>query len=284
MLREGELCPDVPDVSAQEVPDRGWLGTVGGMRFPRRSFVAVAASIALVAGVVPAHADSSAAFAPIRPQAKPGRVVMLGDSLAHEVSGVVQFLTAPRPVTPKFWGGTAPCDWLDVDLEADRSAVVVVSFTGNSLTPCMADGNGGYLRGEALVARYRADLTVLVDRIRAAGAWALVVGQPLRDPSFGADAEVDGINAVYRELARRPYVSFVDAGGFVERDGAYTDRLPCAPIEPVCGPDGQNIVRGDGVHFCPTPGPPGACDEWSSGALRFGLVITVAALRPAAFE
>lgn len=274
----------MPDVSAQEVPGAELTGTVEGMRFPRRATVSVAAFVALVAGALPATVLASPSAGPIRPQAKPGRVVLLGDSLAHEVSGVVQFLTAPRPVTPKFWGGTAPCDWLDVDLEADRSTVVVVSFTGNSLTPCMADGNGGYLRGAALVARYRADLTVLVDRIRAAGAWALVVGQPLRDPSFGADAEVDGINAVYRELARRPYVSFVDAGGFVERDGAYTDRLPCAPIEPVCGPDGQNIVRGDGVHFCPTPGPPGACDEWSSGALRFGLVITVAALRPAAFE
>jgi len=274
----------VSDVSAQEVPELHETGTVEGMRFPRRTSVAVAAFVALVAGALPSTALAAASIAPIRPQAKPGRVVLLGDSLAHEANNVVQFFAAPRPVVPKFWGGTAPCDWLDVDLEADRASVVVVSFTGNSLTPCMADGSGEFLRGAALVERYRADLTVLVDRIRAAGAWVLVVGQPLRDPSFGADAEVEGINAVYREVARRPYVAFVDAGGFVERNGAFTDRLPCSPIEPVCGPDGENVVRGDGVHFCPVPGPPGSCEVWSSGALRFGLVITVAAVRPSAFE
>jgi flagellar hook-associated protein 3 FlgL len=76
---------------------------------------------------------------------KPLKIVLLGDSLAHEVNGVVRFLSAPKPVIPKFWGGTAPCDWLGVDLQANRSTVVVVSFTGNSLTPCMSDGAGGYL-------------------------------------------------------------------------------------------------------------------------------------------
>ena len=249
----------------------------------RRRAVALVAAILPILALAPVAEARSAGPAP-RPSSRATNIVLLGDSLAHEVSGVVQFLSAPKPVIPKFWGGTAPCDWLGVDLRANRSTVVVVSFTGNSLTPCMSDGAGGYLRGDALVERYRADLTVLVDTARASGARVLLVGQPLRAPSFEADAEVEGINAVYRELAQRRYVSFVDAGGFVELNGAFTDRLPCAPIEPACGDDGQNIVRGDGVHFCPIPGPPGSCEVWSSGALRFGMVIAFAASRPAAFE
>jgi hypothetical protein len=164
--------------------------------------VALVAAILPILVLAPVAEARSSGPAP-RPSARATRIVLLGDSLAHEVSGVVQFLSAPKPVIPKFWGGTAPCDWLGVDLRANRSTVVVVSFTGNSLTPCMSDGAGGYLRGDALVERYRADLTVLVDTARASGARVLLVGQPLRAPSFEADAEVEGINAVYRELAQR---------------------------------------------------------------------------------
>lgn len=245
----------------------------------------VCAVLGVAAIPVARSADAlGTSFAGPRPAAQVSRVVMLGDSLAHEVSGIVRFLGAPRRVVPKFWGGTAPCDWLGANLEATRSSVVVISFTGNYSTPCMGDGAGGQLRGEALVARYRADVTALVKRARASGAWVLLVGQPLRAPSFEADAEVEGINAVYRELAAQRYVAFVDAGGFVERDGQYTDRLPCASFDPVCDPDGTVVVRGDGVHFCPVDAPSGACPVWSSGAVRFAMVVTFAALRPAAFE
>lgn len=239
---------------------------------------------AVVLGVAAPVRASEVSFPGPRPTAQVSRLVVLGDSLAHETSGVIQFLSAPRRVVPKFWGGTAPCDWLGVDLQATRSSVVIVSFTGNSSTPCMSDGAGGFLRGSALVERYRADLTALVKRARASGARVLLVGQPLRAPSFEADAEVEGINAIYRSLAAQRYVSFVDAGGFVELNGQYTERLPCASFDPVCDADGTVVVRGDGVHFCPVEAPSGACPMWSSGAVRFGLIVTFAALRPTAFE
>jgi hypothetical protein len=245
-------------------------------------------AVGLVVAAVVATAAPVQAVEPMfpgpRPAARATRVVMLGDSLAHEVSGVVGFFAAPRRIVPKFWGGTAPCDWLGVNLEASRSSVVVVSFTGNRATRCMEDGAGGYLRGAALVDRYRADLTALVRRARASGAQVLLVGQPYRAPSFEADAEVDGINAIYRELAKQRFVSFVDAGAFVELDGRYTPRLPCAPFDAVCDPDGTVVVRGDGVHFCPVEGPSSNCPVWSSGAVRFGMAIASAAMRPGAFE
>lgn len=251
----------------------------------RRSRSLLLASVAILgAGLIVAAPAGATTIVGPRPAAQVSRVVLVGDSLAHEAYASVRFFVAPRRVVPKFWGGTAPCDWLKVNLEANRSSVVVISFTGNSQTPCMSDGAGGHLRGAALIDRYRSDLTELVKRARASGARVLLVGQPHRDASFAAEAEVDGINAISRELAVERFVSFVDAGAAVELDGRYTPRLPCAPFDPMCDPDGTVVVRGDGVHFCPIESPSGACPMWSSGAVRFALAISAAARRPAAFE
>ncbi|MEZ5247870.1 MAG: hypothetical protein R2713_01220 [Ilumatobacteraceae bacterium] len=151
---------------------------------------------------------------------------------------------------------------------------MVITFTGNSLTPCMDDGAGGHLVDAALVERYRADLGVLVDTARRAGARVVLVGQPHRAASFEAEFEVDGINQVLVEYAEAfPHVTYVDAGARVEHpDGTYADRLPCSEFDPVCAPDGTTVVRGDGVHFCPAAGK-NPCPVWSSGAVRFGLEI-----------
>ncbi len=104
------------------------------------------------------------------PDTNTSTIVLVGDSLAEATSGVIAMLTAPKAFVPRYWGGTAPCDWLDDDLLADRSSVVVITFTGNSLTTCMSDGAGGHLEHEAFAARYRADLTELVDHARSTGA------------------------------------------------------------------------------------------------------------------
>jgi hypothetical protein len=212
-----------------------------------------------------------------------GMLVLVGDSL-HEASGLVAFLTAPKQFVPKFWGGTAPCDWVDNDLQATRSTVVVISFTGNSLTPCMADGAGGFLEHEAFAEEYRGDLEVLITRARRAGARVVLVGQPTRSLVRHED-RVAAINGMLQEFATRwAFVSYVDAGAAVEApDGQFADRLPCTQFDIDCAADGQTVVRGDGVHFCPvvnvTP-----CPVYSSGALRFALAIANAANDPAAFD
>ncbi|MGD9998600.1 MAG: hypothetical protein AB7L17_03380 [Ilumatobacteraceae bacterium] len=200
------------------------------------------------------------------------RLVLVGDSLAQEAAPVLQFLIAPTEVVPKYWGGTAPCDWLDDDLEADPDTTVVISFTGNSLTACMEDGSGRQLADEELVDAYRRDVTTLVERARADGAPVVLIGQPVRAASFDADLEVAGINALYRSLAAGlDGVSYFDAGAAVEApDGTYTERLPCSPYDTDCAADGSTVVRGDGVHFCPVAGQ-NPCPVWSSGAFRFAL-------------
>ncbi|MBP7889566.1 MAG: hypothetical protein KA029_10925, partial [Ilumatobacteraceae bacterium] len=129
------------------------------------------------------------------------------------------------------------------------------------------------------------DLEVLITRARRAGARVVLVGQPQRAPSFDHEDRVAAINGMLQEFATRwAFVSYVDAGAAVEApDGQFADRLPCTQFDIDCAADGQTVVRGDGVHFCPvvnvTP-----CPVYSSGALRFALAISSAANDPAAFD
>ena len=242
-----------------------------------------AAAAPLAAGVPAAVSIRRGAWA--KPATRVNRLVLVGDSLAQEVTPFLQFLTPGKTFVPKFWGGTAPCDWRDVNLQANRSTVVVITFTGNTLTECMSDGEGGHLVDEALVEQYRHDIGVLIDKARRVGARVVLVGQPLRAASFDADLEVNGINEMYQDYATMyPYVSFVDAGRAVETpDGQFTDRLPCTPYDTDCAADGTTVVRGDGVHFCPIVGE-NPCSVWSSGAFRFALVIASGANNPRVFD
>lgn len=227
--------------------------------------------------VVPVSSGRGVAGGWQRPAAKVRNVVVVGDSLAKEMAPFLQFFTVPRTFTPHVWGGTAPCDWTPKQLGADRSTVVVISFSGNSLTPCMAGADGASVQGQEIVNRYRYDVGELINTAREAGARVLLVGQPLPDPQVGADAVVEGINRVYRDYAAQfPFVSYVDAGAAVETpDGRFADRLPCTRFDPDCDADGLTVVRGDGVHFCPNLDHD-PCTVWSSGAFRFGLKVASA--------
>jgi hypothetical protein len=216
-----------------------------------------------------------------RPRPAFDRLVLVGDSLADEAAPVIRYLTPQLEFVRRYWGGTAPCDWIDDGLEATPTTVVVISFIGNNSTDCMLAGTGVQPIDETLVDRYRTDVAVLIDQATTAGAWVVLVGQPPRHPRFETDVEVAGINEVYREYAAAmPRVSFVDAGHLVETpDGEYTDRLPCIELDTDCAPDGTTVVRGDGVHFCPVIGV-NPCTVWSSGAFRFGMEIVSAANDP----
>ncbi len=204
-------------------------------------------------------------------------VVFLGDSLAEQVAPYLQPLLGARTFVPQFFGGTAPCDWVGEDLQAPAASVVVISFTGNSLTACMSDGAGGFLHGQALVDKYRADIGALVAQMQQAGAHALLVGQPARNGGGDDALEVTGINQVYTDLVTAGGASFVDAGAAVEdAGGQYVMQLPCLPGEAECGPDGSNVIRSDdGVHFCPGPNLK-PCPVYSSGAFRFATAIAAA--------
>ena len=248
---------------------------------PLGSSAAAAARVDVVARHIPVvpvtSGRSERAGGWQRPATKVRRIVLVGDSLAKEMAPFLQFLTYPKTLTARVWGGTAPCDWTSSPLGADRSTLVIVSFTGNSLTPCMTAPDGSLLQGQQVVERYRYDVGEIIDAARQTGARVLLVGQPLPTMALGVDAVVNGINQVYRTYAAQyPFVAYVDAGAAVELpDGTFTDRLPCTRFDPDCGPDGTTVVRGDGVHFCPAL-ERDPCLVWSSGAFRFGMSVALA--------
>lgn len=212
------------------------------------------------------------------PASRSSDVVLVGDSLAEQAAPYLGPLLHGRQLVPQFFGGTAPCDWLAKNLEFTADSVVVISFTGNSLSPCMSDSAGGPLAGPAVVDKYRADVTALIDEVLSAQARVLLVGQPVHADATPGNDIVAGLNGVYADLATRADVSFVDAGAAVENpDGSFAQFLPCLPDEPECGPFGSNIVRNDdGLHFCPGAPPPGPCPVYSSGASRFANAIAAA--------
>ncbi len=206
--------------------------------------------------------------------------MLIGDSLADQAAQYLAPLLPARTLVPKFLGGTAPCDWLQNDLKLNSDSAVVISFSGNSITPCMGDGAGGFLVGEALIDKYRADVSTLIEQARSAGAPVLLVGQPIRGEPLPADGVVDALNATYTDLANADGVAFVDAGAAVENsDGSFAHTLPCQADEAECDVSGSNVVRSDdGLHFCPGAPPPGPCQVYSSGAFRFAKAIADAIL------
>ena len=131
-------------------------------------------------------------------------VLLLGDSLAHEAAPYLDRQLRDIALVERHYGGTAPCDWLDDDLSAPPDGVVVISFSGNSMTPCMDDGAGGFLHGRALIDKYRSDLRLLVAKVSSPSTGVVLVGQPERSETatMPIDAEmVAGINAVLSQLA-----------------------------------------------------------------------------------
>lgn len=216
------------------------------------------------------------------------RVVLVGDSLMFEASAPIGILTQGKEIVPRYFGGTAPCDWLGADLEATPTTAVVISFTGNNYTECMMAPTGAKPAGHELIDRYRTDVLGLIDRATAADAWVVLVGQPRHAFAF-SDEAVDAINATYEGFAAsRPKVVFVDAGRDVETpEGNFTYRLPCnrfdAEYDAGCVVDGTTTVRGDGIHFCPVVDVH-PCPVWSAGAFRFGAAIATAVNDPATFE
>ena len=279
---------DAPLVPSAAITSRADIASVPAVRAPIASALAVRVPTAPPRFVSATAVESPPLPTPSNwrePSGEMTRVVLVGDSLALEASHLVAYLTAPKEFGAMYFGGTAPCDWVDADVQADPTTVVVISFTGNSMTPCMSDGAGGFLGHGALAARYRADVETLISRSRQGGARVVLVGQPQHAPEYNDQDRVDAINDMFREFAASwADVSFVDAGAAVETpSGDYTDRLPCTWFDYDCATDGTTIVRGDGLHFCPVVGIP-PCSVHSSGALRYSLAISGAANNPEAFD
>jgi len=212
------------------------------------------------------------------------RVALYGDSLATQASPYFDALALPSGVTVlnRVYGGTAICDWL-ADMQTDaatfRPQAVVIEFSGNALTPCMAGLTPGTA---AYYAKYQHDVEQAIGIFLGVGAHIYLDAAPL-PLSAAASQNAFNLDKIYAALAMdHPGVTYVDAGQAVMVGGEFTLVMPCLSDEPCTGPNGTNLVRApDGVHFCPDGlmEPNDACVHYASGAYRFGRAMLAPVLR-----
>ncbi len=240
------------------------------------AWAAAAAAVLVVAGV--------AAVVLHRPAPRPGGLVILyGDSLATEASGdFVADLrrTTDAEVVTRVVPGDAPCDALD-DMQADlarRPTVVVISYSGNNSSACARGPAGEELTGDALTARYDADVRQATEMFATAGTRVVLVGGPEAPglPGGASGAIADDYHRIVNEWAGRDLgqVRYADAGAVVSGPGGtFAERLPCRSDEGAaqgCA-GGEVAVRNpDGIHFCPGAYQGLTCAVASPGARRFG--------------
>ena len=225
-------------------------------------------------------AHSPSAVSPI-PRLYPARVAVYGDSLAQQAQPYFKRLMAAEDTSNTTYyashGGTAPCDWLGrmrTTAKTTHVEAVMLEFSGNATTPCMADVR---YYTPAYYAKYRADTMAAIGIWVRTGAHVFLVGAPVTREQQESVPNWDALNRQYAQIAAADpgHVTFVDAGLAVEGPGGtYAQTLPCYIGEPCTGPvvDGvrSNIVRSaDGVHFCPVAEVRESCRAYAAGAFRF---------------
>jgi hypothetical protein len=223
--------------------------------------------------------------------------VIYGDSLTWESQHyVARFATVNGvDVTQHSWVGNAICDYTSdmwSRLPHERPTVVVLAFYGNSWTPCMRDGHGGWYKGAAIARKYEHDAEAAIAIARESGSKVVFVGAP-RSREQMSDAGWERVRDVYRRLAKRHrgQVFFFDSSSRIAPRDAFTETQPCSPRErTMVEADGYHpcvhgriIVRSpDGLHFCPrglanAAGQVGECPRYSSGGWRYMSTLVEAA-------
>ena len=248
-----------------------------GARAPVRVSVrAVVSAVWLVASLVPGVAVAARADAA---SARP-TVLVFGDSLVWEAEDYLsEFLATDHDVSVFAVGGTAICDYAEDVVHRSRELhprMVVLAFSGNSLTTCMMPPPGTPNDQRWVVDTYQRDLDGIVDALGRAGVSMTLVGAPPRlerigDPVVRPTTWTVGavptnmvsvetnVNGVYESTAARARargfdVGYVDGGrGLKSPGGGWTKVLPCSVIDPGSSCDaGLVTIRAtDLVHCCP---------------------------------
>lgn len=220
-------------------------------------------------------------------------VLVYGDSIAEETQGA---LTAALGngwnAVYRVFGGTAPCDWTTWaarDIRAFRPDVVLTSFVGNNLTPCMQQ-NGQGLVGPAYAEQYRLHLTLLAEAAVASGAKVIITTSPVPSNRTFMDRSALVVSASWtaaRALAEQGKPVYLSDDGVVLLDPASTTQRLGAQWLP-CRSDGteSNACQGgmvqvhtplpDGVHLCPSLSPRpsiGGCAVRNVGAERYAVAL-----------
>jgi hypothetical protein len=236
-----------------------------------------------------------------------GLVYVYGDSLMAESQTPLQFQLGLHDITAVIhdYGGTALCDWIptiQAGVESVRPTMVVIEFSGNALTPCMAGARSGSSR----VTKYQADLVHLAAWLHTRGMPLLVVAGPPGIHETGAPVVIPttwsvgripqgyapnatDLNDMYRATVSRYQaqgwdLSYIAADTAVAGpNGQWTYVLPSLPFEtPSMGRNASGLIvvrAADYAHFCPatvaTPdGVTHDSDVWDGGAWRYAAAIS----------
>lgn len=207
-------------------------------------------------------------------------VVFYSDSLGWEAKEALAARLAESRIRLDYHGfpGMALCDYVNeipAAVRTARAAAVVIEFSGNIFTPCMAD-----VPPEEVFRKYRTDAEKLLVALDAESSIVLFASAPIPLDPRRQTAE---INAQWRDLSTLypSRVRYVDAAESLNgNDGKPALRLPCLSNETAeqgCV-DGTIKVRSDdGIHFCPTNNPDPkdfACTaKYASGAVRYAYAV-----------
>ena len=218
--------------------------------------------------------------------ARESRVVVWGDSLTLQAADAlkVQGRAHGFALTVHAFFGLAPCDvapQIFPTLERNPPDAIVLAFTGNNFSPCMAQ-NGKPMTGGPYFATYRRDIEHLVAVASAHHVRVLVVGAPAFPAKENHPDRVE-LNAIYKQIsATRPGVSYASTAPAVSPLG-FADRVACIAGETAalgCS-DGFITVRtGNGIHFddphavaCPSASRSSDQCRYTAGGHRFAIAI-----------
>ena len=173
-------------------------------------------------------------------------VVVVGDSFAEQSAD--QFLALARADGYRAevfaYGGSSICSWEAqlADLVERKPRILVLSFAGNDLHPCMNPDEVQGRKPAEVAALYRDQLDAVVRQFHDARSKVYVVGPPpVKDPAFEAYAAA--MRRMYAEyVAEHPDVTAVETFELLG-DRQY-QSLPCEEGEP-CRADGTVVLRQD---------------------------------------
>jgi hypothetical protein len=218
------------------------------------------------------------------------RVDVFGDSLVVQARDAlrVEGRAHGLNVDVAAYYGLAPCDLLGTirhDLVSPPRALVI-AFSGNNITPCMAPG-GHELTGAPYYAAYRRDVSAIVAAATARNVPVLVVGPPRLAAVKNVPDRIELTSLFVQIVSDYPGARYEASAPALTPNG-FTSTLPCDPGETAALGCSHGIitVRGpDQIHFdaprtVPCPTGHDQC-EYSAGAHRYADAV-LAGLAPIA--
>jgi lysophospholipase L1-like esterase len=185
-------------------------------------------------------------------------MALVGDSFAEQAqaSFLAHAQADGRTAEVSAFGGIAICDKRDqlADIATRAPRVLVLSFAGNDITPCMLRTDTPS-SSEQTAEEYQSDFESILADFRATSPHTkvyVVPPPPIRDAQFEQNAAA--MRSMYGRLVDElPDITMVDVTGQLGPDHQFHASLPCEDWETaVCQPDGTVVLRqDDGIHLSP---------------------------------